>query len=216
MLAAAIAAQTAGLLDPLDRWIGDMRFHLGPRDPSGTIAIVDIDSRSLQEIGTWPWPRQIHASLIDKLTELGAAEIAFDVDFSTTSNAAGDSALAAALERAGGTVVLATFAQAASGRPGETALLYNVPIPLFLANAWTATVNVTPDRDGAVRDLGYGASIAGTPTQSLSATLAGFAAPPQGHFPSTTPSAPTGSTAFPRSIFFRAGSTRCASKAGRS
>ena len=92
-----------------------------PRDPSGTIAIVDIDARSLQEIGTWPWPRQIHASLIDNLRALGAAEIAFDVDFSTTSNAVDDAALAAALERAGGTVVLASFAQAASGRPGETA-----------------------------------------------------------------------------------------------
>jgi diguanylate cyclase (GGDEF)-like protein/PAS domain S-box-containing protein len=179
----AVLAQLAGLLNPLDRWLGDMRFRAGIRDPSGTIAIVDIDARSLQEIGTWPWPRQIHASLIDNLVTLGAAEIAFDVDFSTTSNAVDDAALAAALERAGGTVILASFAQAASSHPGETAVVYNVPIPQFLANAWTATVNVTPDGDGAVRKVSNGGTIAGTPTQSLSATLAGYAAPPYGEYP---------------------------------
>lgn len=182
VLVAAVLAQTAGLLDPLDRWLGDMRFRFGARDASGTIAIVDIDSRSLQEIGTWPWPRQIHASLIDDLRALGAAEIAFDVDFSTTSTAAGDAALAEALERAGGTVVLASFAQAASGRPGDTTLVYNVPIEPFLENAWTASVNVVPDRDGAIRNLGYGAMIAGTPTPSLAATLAGVPTPPRGAF----------------------------------
>jgi len=180
---AAILAQIGGALDPLDRWLGDVRFRAGAREPSGTIAIVDIDSRSLQEVGTWPWPRQLHATLIDNLRELEAAEIAFDVDFSTTSSTAGDEAFAAALARAGGTVILASFAQAASSRPGETALVHNAPIAPFLANAWTATVNVVPDRDGKVRNLTYGGTIAGTPTQSLSATLAGYAAPPYGEFP---------------------------------
>ncbi len=183
VLVVAAVAQIAGVLDPLDRWLGDKRFEIARRDPSGTIAIVDIDARSLQQIGTWPWPRQIHASLIDKLRALGAEEIAFDVDFSTKSNAADDAALAAALERAGGTVVLASFVQAASGRSGDSERVYNVPIAPFLTNSWTATVNVVPDRDGAIRKLGYGGTIAGTPTQSLSATLAGYAAPPRGEFP---------------------------------
>jgi len=180
---AALLAQTSGVLDPLDRWLGDLRFHVGKRPATGEIVLVDVDSRSLQGIGKWPWPRSIHADLIRRLTALGAGEIAFDIDFSTTQNPADDDAFAAALADAGGGVILASFAQAASGRLGDTTLTYNVPIEPFLTNAWTATVNVRPDPDGKIRSLGFGQTIAGTPTQSLSATLAGYAALASGSFP---------------------------------
>ncbi len=83
--------------------------------------LVDVDSRSLQEVGTWPWPRRIYADLIDRLQALGAREIAFDIDFSAASDPGDDDAMAAALERAGGTVVLASFAQAPTGRIGDSA-----------------------------------------------------------------------------------------------
>jgi diguanylate cyclase (GGDEF)-like protein len=179
----ALLAQTSGILDPLDRWSADLRFRGGERPATGDIIVADIDARSLQEIGTWPWPRSIHAKLIDRLVSLGATEIAFDIDFSTRSNPIDDAALAAALERAGGRVILATFAQAASGRLGETGLSYNVPIEPFAANAWTATVNVRPHRDGKIRSLRFGEVIAGVPTQSLSAALAEHPAPPRGEFP---------------------------------
>jgi adenylate cyclase len=45
------------------------------------IAIVDIDDESLAKIGQWPWPRTILAQLVDRLTELGAVVIGFDVVF---------------------------------------------------------------------------------------------------------------------------------------
>jgi adenylate cyclase len=45
------------------------------------VRIVDIDEESLKQIGQWPWPRDILAQLVDKLTEAGAAAIAFDVLF---------------------------------------------------------------------------------------------------------------------------------------
>ena len=183
VICVALLAQAAGLLDPLDRWLGDLRFRIGERPASGQIVIADIDSRSLHEIGTWPWPRSIHAELIDRLRALGAAEIALDIDFSTASNPSDDAALEAALARAGGSVILASFAQSATGQSGDPRLSYNVPIAPFLANAWTAAVNVLPDADGKVRDLPLGAEIEGAPTQSLAAMLANFAAPASGQFP---------------------------------
>jgi diguanylate cyclase (GGDEF)-like protein len=182
MVFVALLAQASGILNPADRWLSDLRFHAGERAATGQIAVIDIDSRSLQEIGTWPWPRSIHAELVNALVEQGAAEIAFDVDFSTKSNPAEDAAFAAALERAGGVVILASFSQAPSGRPGEAARSYNVPIDPFLANAWTAAVNVRPDPDGVIRSLPLGQTIDSTPTQSLSAMLAGHPAPPRGEF----------------------------------
>ena len=57
--------------------------RLQPRvyNPATPVRIVDIDEAALAEYGQWPWPRTIVARLIDKLTEKGAAVIAFDVVF---------------------------------------------------------------------------------------------------------------------------------------
>src|SRR5947207_8232999 len=45
------------------------------------VRVVDIDEESLARIGQWPWPRTKVAALIARLTEAGAAAIAFDVVF---------------------------------------------------------------------------------------------------------------------------------------
>lgn len=45
------------------------------------VIIVDIDEKSLGKFGQWPWPRNLIADLVSKLSELGAVAIAFDVMF---------------------------------------------------------------------------------------------------------------------------------------
>ncbi|MCZ8185585.1 MAG: adenylate/guanylate cyclase domain-containing protein [Beijerinckiaceae bacterium] len=45
------------------------------------VVIVDIDDRSLQAIGQWPWSRGVLARLVDRLQEAGAATIGFDIMF---------------------------------------------------------------------------------------------------------------------------------------
>jgi len=46
------------------------------------VTIVDIDDKSLEKIGQWPWPRTRIADLVTELTRLGAVVIAFDAVFS--------------------------------------------------------------------------------------------------------------------------------------
>jgi adenylate cyclase len=46
------------------------------------VTIVDIDDKSLEKLGQWPWPRTRLANLVTELTKLGAVVIAFDVVFS--------------------------------------------------------------------------------------------------------------------------------------
>ena len=46
------------------------------------VTIVDIDDKSLEKLGQWPWPRTRIADIITKLTRLGAVVIAFDAVFS--------------------------------------------------------------------------------------------------------------------------------------
>ena len=45
------------------------------------VRVVDIDEASLREFGQWPWPRNRIAALVDRLSDMGAAAIAFDVLF---------------------------------------------------------------------------------------------------------------------------------------
>ena len=53
-----------------------------PRDKTARpVTIVDIDDKSLEKLGQWPWPRTRIADLVNELTRLGAVVIAFDVVF---------------------------------------------------------------------------------------------------------------------------------------
>ncbi|WP_213287079.1 CHASE2 domain-containing protein [Bradyrhizobium sp. sGM-13] len=45
------------------------------------VTIVDIDEKSMEKFGQWPWPRTRLADLITELTQLGAVVIAFDAVF---------------------------------------------------------------------------------------------------------------------------------------
>ena len=51
------------------------------RAPAGRVAIVDIDERSLSDVGQWPWRRDVMGRLISSLRAAGAAVIAIDVIF---------------------------------------------------------------------------------------------------------------------------------------
>src|SRR5262249_32652218 len=56
---------------------------LSPRayDPNAPVKVVDIDEKSLETLGQWPWPRTTLAQMVDKLHAAGAAAIAFDFTF---------------------------------------------------------------------------------------------------------------------------------------
>lgn len=78
------------------------------RSSAVPITIVGIDESSFAEIGLqWPWPRSMHALLVDSLERAGAAVIAFDVVFAEGSDPDEDERFAAAIRRAG-MVVLAS------------------------------------------------------------------------------------------------------------
>jgi adenylate cyclase len=61
----------------------DVRFQLRGRvTPDPRIIIVDIDQRSQEQLGRWPFPRIHFAHLMDALREDGAKVVAFDMTFS--------------------------------------------------------------------------------------------------------------------------------------
>ncbi len=72
-----------GALVRLREFAFDTFQRIEPRKVDGDlgVVIVDLDEASLAEFGQWPWPRNLVAELVDKLTKAGAAVIAFDVVF---------------------------------------------------------------------------------------------------------------------------------------
>ncbi|HVH73582.1 MAG TPA: adenylate/guanylate cyclase domain-containing protein [Stellaceae bacterium] len=85
VLFVAVSARLAAprLLDRLSVFAFDFYQREAPRiAPNLPIRIVNIDDKSLREIGQWPWPRTIIAELVDKLREDGAAVIGLDIVFS--------------------------------------------------------------------------------------------------------------------------------------
>jgi adenylate cyclase len=63
----------------------DLRFRLRPdryKHPDPRIIIVDIDQRSQEILGRWPFSRTYFARLLDALREDGAKVAAFDITFS--------------------------------------------------------------------------------------------------------------------------------------
>ncbi len=148
----------------------DLRFGWDARVASGNVVVIAIDAQSIEKIGVWPWPRQLHADLLSRLENAGVQDIVFDIDFSTPSDPASDQAFAKALETAGGSAVLPSFQQ-----PGtDSGSVYiNRPLKQFRDHSWSAVVNVAVEPDGLVRRYPYGAKLDGEFLPSMGAVLAG-------------------------------------------
>ena len=169
-LLAGLVVLLLGAGDGLDRTLRIVRDEVRAHPASGEIVIVEMDARSLARIDRWPWPRRHHAALIDRLHAAGARSIAFDVDFSTLSNPREDAALASALRRAGGGVILPVLRQRESSQSFR--YVENMPAAPFRDDAFLASVNISPGPDGYIRQMPLGLDIGGAPRPSLAAMVA--------------------------------------------
>ncbi|KQV49111.1 guanylate cyclase [Massilia sp. Root335] len=116
-----------------DTIVSDLRMRLEAPVLDPRIVIVDIDTRSLGEVGRFPWSRNVLAKLVDQLAgHYGAAAIGFDVSFPEPDTSSGygvlerlaahelkdDSALRAQLAQLQPALDYdGLFAQALRGRP---------------------------------------------------------------------------------------------------
>lgn len=150
-VAVVAALWSCDALTTLDHATGDMRFSAGSRRPSGQLLIVDIDAASLTVDRSWPWSRNLYADVVDRLRAADAAAIALDVDLSTPGAADGDAAFERALERADGSVILASLLDPTAA-DGETPPL-RIPIRRFADLSWPALVNQGNRHHGTVRDI---------------------------------------------------------------
>ena len=65
----------------LERSFYDWGVRSTDRLPSDKVAVIAIDDESIENIGRWPWPRDLHAELINQLANGGAKVIGQTVFF---------------------------------------------------------------------------------------------------------------------------------------
>ena len=171
---AAAFLYLTGATNPVEHELVDTRFRMLQRPATGGLVVVAIDPKSLAELDRWPWPRTLHAQMLQKLVAAGARTIALDIDFSSRSTAPNDLALAEAIAAAGSRIVLPLFRQTATGPARDGGPMHVTrPRPAIGAKARLASVTVRPEPDGLVRRALMGEYIEGTDYPSLAAALAG-------------------------------------------
>ena len=79
-----ISFQSFSVFESLGRVIYSVQMRLdAPRNPgTNVVAIVNIDDKSIKQLGPWPWPRRIIAEMIPILKNNGAKLIGLDFLFS--------------------------------------------------------------------------------------------------------------------------------------
>ncbi len=151
LLLGAVAVQFE-LLAPVDTLLYDRLVQTRPVEEVDEVVLVDIDQRSLSALGRWPWPRDRHAELVERLTRAGAAAVGLDIGFVEPDQAhpEHDLALIDAVAR-NGKVVLPVSVEFcnADGKLEEI-----LPMPLLAEGAAAlGHVEVEMDADGVVRAL---------------------------------------------------------------
>jgi diguanylate cyclase (GGDEF)-like protein/PAS domain S-box-containing protein len=155
-----------GALDFVERHLHDFRSGLLSRTASGEIVLVTIDRQSLLRLPGWPWPREYHATVIERLIDAGVTKVAVAIDFSTPSDVQNDRRLATALARAGpDRVALPVFRQ--TGDDADEVQHVVEPIPLFRQHSALASADVWPDQDGLVRRFDAHQNVAGASIPTL-------------------------------------------------
>lgn len=151
LLAATLGWQNG--LGRLDQSLYDFFLSFNNSQPRDDIIIVAIDDYSLAQLGRWPWPRSVHADLINRLNKAGPRAIGLDVILSEpesrrSGNAISDAHLAEAIHQNGRTVLPVVMSSAGEG------LSVSMPIPELAEAAYAlGHIDLEHDSDGVVRSV---------------------------------------------------------------
>ncbi len=138
--------------DSLEHKAQDSLFRIrGAKQVSGDVVIVAIDDNTFQALNRpWPFPRDLHAKLIDNLKKAGAKEIIFDIEFTEYSNPYSDAALAVAAANAGNVVFCGKYI-VDPDNPDHQQVQTPIQPLLDLKMNW-GIVNMPTDWDGFIRE----------------------------------------------------------------
>ncbi len=136
-------------------------------DLKGLFGIADDstpEARALSLMSRqWPWPRNVHALILDRLVAAGAKAVVYDLIFPMPAE--GDEEFRAALERHRDRVVIGSNFNSSTDVSGRVDVSLTIPantlIPQTAApDARVGFVNFWPDADGTIRSARFHANFA--------------------------------------------------------
>lgn len=130
----------------------DYLFYVrGGIPPPEDMIIVGIDESSFSELKLpWPWPRRLHAQLIEKLTAAGARVIGFDILFADPTTEKDDTSLTRAIREAGNVVLASEIIIVSEHEYGQ--VTETEPLPVFRnAAAGVGACTLIYDPDNIIR-----------------------------------------------------------------
>jgi CHASE2 domain-containing sensor protein/signal transduction histidine kinase len=145
-LVVILLAVFAGLTASADRVVFDEMLRFNAHPVSQDIVIVAIDDTSVARLGRWPWQRQVHAQLLEKIAAGRPSAVVYDVLF--TEPADGDDALARAM------TLSPTFLPILLPKDIDGHAAAIVPVePLVRSAAGLGHINLEVDSDGVLRSV---------------------------------------------------------------
>lgn len=166
---AALVIGVLELLGPVDDYLRMLRNIARQHAPSGQIVIVAIDDRSVAKLGEWPWSRDKHAVLLDKINKLRPARVFYDVMFPYKSNATADAAFAAALARSKSVFLPATY----STNSIDGSVTPIIPIDAFRRHAGLVSIKSRYTHLSAIPEYPYATRVGMNLYPSMPSVLAG-------------------------------------------
>jgi adenylate cyclase len=150
--ALAVVAYATNLMRALELQSVDARFSVrGTQERPDDIVVVGVDDVTFDELGEqWPFPRRLHARVIDRLREAGAKVVAVDIQFTEETTLRDDNALVEAIGRMGGVVLSTTEVEGG----GATRVLGGEEV-LAQFDARAANTVIEPDPGGTIRKMHY-------------------------------------------------------------
>jgi adenylate cyclase len=155
LLAAALIAALSHLplWQSLDHaWYDRLLTWTAPTKVELPVTVVAIDEASFAALGIpWPWPRRLHAQLLDRLREAQTLAVGFDVVMAEASaDPADDAQLAQAIQAHGAVVLAADMVYSETGLTRQW-LRVEPHHSLLQAGARSGFAAVTLDADGVQR-----------------------------------------------------------------
>lgn len=141
-----------GQLEKFELVTIDLRYPYLSEHVSAPLVLVKIDQNSLKEVGVWPWPRTLYASLLERLAEDGAGGLLMDLDFSSRGLVRKEDEKFVESVRDTIPTYLAMHMESRVNEMGFRILNASMPFPdLANAAAGVASIVFKVDDDGTVR-----------------------------------------------------------------
>ena len=152
-------AHLLGLLETLELKTVNQRFEIrGAEEPRFPIVLITVDEDSFDNLHLrWPWPRSVHAKLLDEVEKGKPRAVVFDILFPepTRDNPKEDQILAAAMERHRNVFLAAVMKRMETKAGGVRVVNVRLdrPIPLLREHAaGEGFIDVVKGSDNFIRE----------------------------------------------------------------